>query len=300
MKAQQTNIYHIVYKTTNLVNKKIYIGVHSAANLLDDYIGSGRLLKKAIKKYGKEYFKREILFQFSTLKECYQKEAELVTEDFVKDENTYNVCVGGRGGRNGMVTARDVEGNVFNVFQGDERLKSGELFGIARNKVMIKTKSGEIIKVDKSDERIKDDRSNIFSTAKNKVPVKDDNGNTFRVDKNDPRLISGELKHVTKNTIQVRDNNGNHFRVNTDDKRLQTGEILPQTVGYVSVKDSNGKTFQVSKDDPRLKNGELVGVNSGKIYITNGIINTLIKKNEEMPKGFWKGRTLFKKNNLLN
>lgn len=281
MKAQQTNIYHIVYKTTNIANKKIYIGVHSTTNLLDDYIGSGKILKKAIKKYGKEYFKREILFQFSTLEECYQKEAELINEDFVTDENTYNICVGGKGGRNGMVTARDVDGNVFAIFQGDERLKSGELFGIARNKVMIKTESGKIIKVDKNDERIKSDKSNIFSTAKNKVSVKDDNGNTFRVDKNDPRLLSGELKHVTKNTIQVRDNNGNHFRVNTDDNRLQTGEIVPQTVGFVSVKDSNGKTFQVSKDDPRLKNRELVGVNSGKIYITNGIINTL----SELPVG---------------
>ena len=69
MKAQQTNICHIVYKTTNIANKKIYIGAHSTANLLDDYIGSGRLLKRAIKKYGREHFKREILFQFSTLEE---------------------------------------------------------------------------------------------------------------------------------------------------------------------------------------------------------------------------------------
>ena len=167
MKAQQTNIYHIVYKTTNIANKKIYIGVHSTTNLLDDYIGSGRLIKKAIKKYGKERFKREILFQFPTLEECYQKEAELVNENFVKDENTYNICVGGRGGRNGMVTARDNEGNIFNVFQGDERLKSGELFGASKNKVMIKTELGDIIQVDKNDGRIKEDRSNIFSTAKN-------------------------------------------------------------------------------------------------------------------------------------
>lgn len=55
-------MYHIVYLTTNLVNNKIYIGVHSTYDLNDDYLGSGFALKKAINKYGKEKFKREILF----------------------------------------------------------------------------------------------------------------------------------------------------------------------------------------------------------------------------------------------
>ena len=50
-----------VYKTTNLLTGKIYIGQHSTKNIDDGYLGSGVYLKKAFKKYGKENFKCEII-----------------------------------------------------------------------------------------------------------------------------------------------------------------------------------------------------------------------------------------------
>lgn len=50
----------IIYKTTNLINGKIYIGQHYT-DFNDGYLGSGTLILKAISKYGKENFTREIL-----------------------------------------------------------------------------------------------------------------------------------------------------------------------------------------------------------------------------------------------
>ena len=52
---------YTVYKTVNLVNGKYYIGVHKTDNPYDDYIGSGKLIKRAIKKYGKDSFHKEII-----------------------------------------------------------------------------------------------------------------------------------------------------------------------------------------------------------------------------------------------
>jgi hypothetical protein len=44
--------FHFIYKTTNLLNNKFYIGMHSTSNLKDGYLGSGTHLRYAIRKYG--------------------------------------------------------------------------------------------------------------------------------------------------------------------------------------------------------------------------------------------------------
>ncbi len=91
-------MFYIVYKTTNQVNGKFYVGTHKTVDLNDDYLGSGTLLGKAIEKYGVENFKREILFVFDNPEEMFAKEAEIVTEDFLSENNTYNLKRGGFGG----------------------------------------------------------------------------------------------------------------------------------------------------------------------------------------------------------
>lgn len=100
---------YTVYKTTNLVTNKYYIGVHKTANPEDDYLGSGTVLKRSIKKYGKENFRKEVLFIFDNLKEAYEKEYELVNETFVKCEDNYNLHVGGSGGLGFEYINNDVE-----------------------------------------------------------------------------------------------------------------------------------------------------------------------------------------------
>ena len=86
---------HIVYKTTNLVNNKIYIGIHSTNDINDGYLGSGRAFLDAVAFYGKQSFVREVLYVFDTREAAAKKEAEIVTSDFVLSENTYNIIVGG-------------------------------------------------------------------------------------------------------------------------------------------------------------------------------------------------------------
>lgn len=90
--------YHVVYKTTNLINNnKIYIGLHSTDNINDSYLGSGWVLKSAIKKYGKENFRKVILCICDSRKQARATEAALVTEDFCKRPDTYNLTKGGMG-----------------------------------------------------------------------------------------------------------------------------------------------------------------------------------------------------------
>lgn len=87
-------MFYTVYKITNNINQKYYIGKHQTKNLDDGYMGSGILIQKAIKKYGIENFTKEILFKFNNEIEMNNKEKELV----IISEETYNLCPGGEGG----------------------------------------------------------------------------------------------------------------------------------------------------------------------------------------------------------
>lgn len=91
-------MYFIVYKTTNLINGMIYVGMHRTENLNDGYLGSGLIFKEAVLKYGRDNFLREILFQCENAEQMYHMEATIVNEEFIRRKDTYNIQVGGIGG----------------------------------------------------------------------------------------------------------------------------------------------------------------------------------------------------------
>lgn len=93
-----TSIY-IVYETTNLVNGKYYIGVHKENG--KNYLGSGKKLKLAIDKYGRENFIRETLREFDNYIDAYDYERLIVDENLVNDNNCYNLKIGGYGSLSG-------------------------------------------------------------------------------------------------------------------------------------------------------------------------------------------------------
>jgi len=116
-------MHYIVYKIKNLANDKIYIGVHQTEDLNDGYMGSGTILQKAIEKYGKEKFKKEILFELNSEDEMFLKEAELVNEKFVQRKDTYNLMTGGLGGRSVSLESRM---KMSKVRSGENNYKWGK------------------------------------------------------------------------------------------------------------------------------------------------------------------------------
>lgn len=91
---------HYLYKTTNTINSKIYIGIRSTRLPVEKdiyYKGSGKLLKVAFKRYGKDNFKKEILCTANTRSEILELESLVVDDNFVKQSSNYNIETGGQG-----------------------------------------------------------------------------------------------------------------------------------------------------------------------------------------------------------
>ena len=91
---------HYTYAIVNTLNGKTYIGAHSTNKIDDYYFGSGVALRRAIKKYGKENFKKMVIEFYSTEEELYKAEAHIVDEYYINLPWTYNMTVGGYGGFN--------------------------------------------------------------------------------------------------------------------------------------------------------------------------------------------------------
>ena len=90
-------MYGYIYITTNLINGKKYIGRRKSKEFLKEgYLGSGVHLKNAIKKYGKENFKVELIEECDNWYQLVFRETyHIVKHDAVDSDMYYNVSYGG-------------------------------------------------------------------------------------------------------------------------------------------------------------------------------------------------------------
>lgn len=116
-------MFYTIYRVTNKISGKVYIGCHKTTNLDDGYMGSGKYLKRAIAKHGVDNFEKEILFIYDNPEEMFAKEAELVDENFLSEANTYNIKLGGSGGFDHLNTPEKLKENR------DIRLKNSKKGG---------------------------------------------------------------------------------------------------------------------------------------------------------------------------
>lgn len=100
-----------VYMTICKVNNRKYIGKYEGKES-DKYLGSGKLLRRAIQKYGEDAFERIILERYDTVEACREGEKLWISRfDATSSKDFYNIAAGGEGG------------NTFAGIVGDERIK---------------------------------------------------------------------------------------------------------------------------------------------------------------------------------
>lgn len=99
LKIKQSESYGFIYLTINKINNKRYIGQKRFLPGWETYLGSGKIIKKAIKKYGENNFKRKILYIASSKVELdFAERLFISSRNAVKNKQYYNIHEGGSGG----------------------------------------------------------------------------------------------------------------------------------------------------------------------------------------------------------
>lgn len=252
-------MYGYIYLTTNLINDKKYIGKKKSKYFLENkYLGSGKILNQAIKKYGRHNFKTELL------KECFSKE-ELDKEekyfinkyDAVRSKEFYNL---GKGGEGWQIVLSGSSHPMFGK-KGEESPLYGHFVS--------------------EDTRIK-----IRDKAKNRVWIKNEElQKEITVDKEvvqcylEKGYILGRLESSKRQLSSYRE--GNNF---SDSK------------GRVLINDGkSNKMIHKEELESYLEKGYVKGSiaksTKGQKWYTNGKEDILLKSDAIIPEGFSRGRS---------
>lgn len=187
-------VYYI-YKTINNINKKYYIGqrcYHGDNILQDDYLGSGTLLRRAIKKYGKKNFEKQILQICKTKSELDIIEKEIINEKIINDENSYNIALGGTGGNLGEIINEKIRKICNSSIYKD---KMREII----NNPILKAKISKTIKETMSDPDWKLWFSIIQKEAKNRPDIRQKNSEVQKKIQNTPEVkLKKSLSMINK------------------------------------------------------------------------------------------------------
>lgn len=259
--------YHYFYRIDNILNRKFYYGIHSTlkSNVKssdlskDGYWGSGVGIKRAINKYGIDKFTKTIIKTFSTRDEARLEEMIVVDEDMVNDPMCYNSVLGGGSLfiTEGLVVVRFADPSINN---GKFFLILSEEYHKNKDKYITPT-SGKLLVNYKSLEKRKE---NFFLISLDEYYKNKD--------------IYITMFNTDVGCYKNKDNWSDIRFLDTQDPLVLSGQFVGIAKG---IKQSKETIKKRSKEGNGMYN---------KIWITDGIMNKVLDKEQEIPEGWKKGK----------
>lgn len=277
----------IVYKTTNTINGKIYVGIHKQKDeKFDGYYGSGLLLYTAIKKYGIENFMRETISICSTWNDARLLEKSIVTEEFCKRTSNYNISVGGIGGNTlagkSIAEKKDIKRRAVEKFKitVNERMVGDRLFQYQERMKAI---------------RIQPDNKNRKHTKKSKENIK--NGSHMRgatwITNGKENRVMHDNEHLSDDWCPGRTVLWDIIPLTTETIQKRSAKLIGRD--WYNNGERNIKLAIGSEAPEGFVKGMLYKRKNKEIWITDGITSTRVLATVAIPEGWGKGRIMRRK-----
>jgi len=251
-----------IYKTTNLVNGKIYVGkCENVPEKTNWYLGSGDLLQKAFKKYGKENFKKEILEICDTKEKLNEREIFWIKKLKLPNFKIgYNITTGGTGGD-----------TISNHPNKDELLKIWSLNTTKNNK-----NRDSIVYIKSIETRKRNNKNSHTEESKKKLSI----SHTGKKHTEETKKKIGELSK------------GNQYALGSKRTEEQKIEMSKQRKGIVKseehkkkISESNkGKKISKESIQKGLETKKRNGTNVCKEETKTKIRKSIIALQEEYPE----------------
>lgn len=291
--------HYMIYKITNTINGKIYIGKHKCNDLDDGYFGSGKRLWIAINKYGLENFVFHMEIDLHNQEEMDLLEELVVNEEFVKRDDTYNIS---RGGKNPCLYGKD---NPFYGKDHSEEFKK-KISAQFKGKPLNQSHKDNISKGFK---KLLEDHPEIrlkFATIKNKKKCKNKNTGEikfFHIEdipddfeiytcRKPPHRMTEEQKLESRRKHSER-NRQSRWYTNGIEEKFCLPENVPQDFVLGRLPTTNVGRKYSKESRIKMRNAKLgkTPSNKGKVFITNGIENKYVPKDYILPNGWKYGMT---------
>ena len=207
----------ILYQTTNLLNSKIYVGVHKVKNtsISRRYLGSGEALKPAIEKHGRENFVRVTLAEFICAEDAYSAEEKIVTEEFIKRKDTYNMKMGGKGCR-GRLHSEETKERLRATNTGQKRSAEtrAKISAIAKSRVLSDETKAKISAANKGKVLSEEHKAKIGAKSKGRIASEETRAKLRATSKGNKNYLGKKLSQEHKNKISENNGHKTHLIVN--------------------------------------------------------------------------------------
>ena len=219
-----------IYKITNLINKKFYIGKDTSSD--SNYFGSGLLIKRAIEKYGLKNFQKEIIDETDNYEELSLKEKYWINHFNSTNLKTgYNISIGGDGGdtlsnhpnldliKEKISNGSIVKGKTYEEVFGEEKAK--------KYKEKLKEKMNLSILSEKSRQN-----SKLFFDTKREELIK-------RCQFIREEIKNGKIDNYTEELKLIKKRVADNFLKNSDGFYNFFGEELKFIFGKLKINENN-------------------------------------------------------------